>query len=179
MQTPNRLDAVNATDPSLGSAPGGESQDHDVLAELRRDLGAIVADLTKVVEVRSAQAKAAADQGLDAARDTIRTHPIAAIAVATLLGAGVAIAFSSPPRTTRSPSRLSDWAPPTSRAELMHRAEGVQRSASQSSTLSSLASAFERVVEQVSTIDPKSSLTPALQKAGDWLGSLRAAIGGK
>ncbi len=179
MQTPDRLDAVNATDPSLGNAREGESQDRDVLVELRRDLSVIVAELTKVVEERSAQAKAVADQGLDAARETIRTHPIAAIAVATLLGAGVAVALTSVPRTTRAPSRFADWAPATSRAELVHMAEGMQRSVSQSSTLASLASAFERVVEQISTIDPKSSLTPALEKAGTWLNTLRASVGGK
>jgi ElaB/YqjD/DUF883 family membrane-anchored ribosome-binding protein len=179
MHTPNRLDAVNDTDPSLGGAPQDESQDRDVLAELRGDLAAIVADLTKVVEARSAQAKVVADQGLEAARDTIRTHPVMAIAVAALLGAGVAIALTSAPRRSRAASRISDWIPPVPRAAVMHMADGMQHAAVQSSTLSSLASAFERMVEQLSTIDPKSSLTPALEKAGSWLNSVRSAMGGK
>jgi len=179
MPIPNRLEAVTELDPALGAAREGESPDRDVLAELRRDLSVIVAELTKVVEERSAQAKLAADQGLVAARGTIRTHPIASITVAALLGAGVAIAFASVPRSPRTASRLADWAPPTLRAELMRLAEGMQKSASQSSTLSSLASAFERVVENVSAFDSKTSLAPALEKAGTWLSSMRASMGGK
>lgn len=179
MPTPNRLDAMNATDPSLGSARDGDGQHRAVLEELRRDLGVIVAEVTKVAEERSAQAKVLADEGLEAARDTIRTHPMAAVAMATLLGAGIAIVLTSAPRASRATSRLASWAPPTSRAELMHMTDGMQKSVAQSSTLSSVASAFERLVEQISTIDPKSSLSPALEKAGAWLNSLRTSMGGK
>ena len=179
MQAPTRLDALNASDLSASNAGDGDGQDRAVLEELRRDLSVIVADLAKVVEDRSAQAKAVADEGLEAARDTIRTHPIAAIVMAVLLGAAVAVAITAPPRASRATSRLADWAPPTSRADLMHLAEGLHRSVAQSSTLASLATAFERVVEQISTIDPKSSLSPALEKAGTWLNSLRTTMVGK
>jgi hypothetical protein len=179
MQTPNRLDALGANESSAGTTGDGDGQDRAVLEELRRDLGVIVAELTKVVEERAAQAKALADEGLEVARDTIRTHPMAAITVAALMGAAVAIAFTSAPRAPRVTSRLANWSPPTSRADLLHMADGMHRSVAQSSTLSSLATAFERVVEQISTIDPKASLSPALEKAGSWLNSLRTAMGGK
>ena len=183
MQSPNRVDDMTVMEPATYASGDGLGPDQAVLAELRKDLGVIVADLAKVVEERVAQAKAAAiegmDQGLEAARSTIRTHPVSAIAVAALLGAGLAVALTSAAQPTRDASRLATWSPPTSRDEFMQRARSMQSSVSQSSTLSSLVSAFERVVESVSTIDPKSSLTPALEKAGTWLSGLRATMGGK
>ena len=150
------------------------------LAEIRAELTSLVADVTKLVESRATQVKDAAIQGaeagIDVARDTIRSHPIPAIAIAAVLGAAIAVALVPTSRHSRS-SRLTDWAPDLSRAHLGEMAQGLQRSAS--STGSSLLSAFERVVDSVSTIDPKTSLTPTIEKAAAWLSSIRGSIIGK
>lgn len=149
------------------------------LAEVRADLVTLVADVKRVVEARASQVKDAAidgaEAGVDFARDTIRSHPIPAIAIAAVVGAAIAVALT--PAVQKPRSRLPDWAPDITRTNLGEMAQGLQRSAS--STGSSLLSAFERVVDSVSTIDPKSSLTPTLEKAGAWLSSLRATMSGK
>lgn len=141
------------------------------LDELRRDLAAVVADAKRFAEVRVAQAEAAANDGLDIARDTIRAHPMAAIAVATLLGAAVAVALTPASRKT---SNWDKWVPGgLTTAHVQDMIANAQRSVSQSAAGSSMASALERVVESVSSIDPNTSLTPALEKAGAWLSALR------
>lgn len=158
-----------------------DADDHDaMIAALRVDLANVVADLKKIVEARASHAKdiaieGAAD-GLDFARDTIRAHPMAAIAVTAALGAALAVALTSTPRRALG-ARVADWIPDVRRADLEGMTRGLQRSAS--STGSSLLSAFERVVDSVSTIDPKSSLTPTLEKAAVWLSSLRGSTSGK
>ena len=149
------------------------------LAEVRADLAALVAEVKRVAEARASQVKDAAidsaEAGVDYARDTIRSHPIPAIAIAAVVGAAIAVALT--PAVQKPRLRMVDWAPDITRANLGEMAQGIQRSAS--STGSSLLSAFERVVDSVSTIDPKSSLTPTLEKAGAWLSSLRATMSGK
>ena len=150
------------------------------LAELRADLAALVADVKRVAEARASQVKDAAidgaEAGVDFARDTIRSHPIPAIAIAAVVGAAIAVALTPALHRSRT-ARLADWAPHITRANLGEMAQGLQRSAS--STGSSLLSAFERVVDSVSTIDPKSSLTPTLEKAAAWLSSFRGTVSGK
>ena len=149
------------------------------LAEVRSDLAALVAEVKRVAEARASQVKDAAIDGAEAsvdfARDTIRSHPIPAIAIAAVVGAAIAVALT--PAVQKPRSRLADWAPDITRTNLGEMAQGIQRSAS--STGSSLLSAFERVVNSVSTIDPKSSLTPTLEKAAAWLNSLRGTMSGK
>ena len=63
------------------------------------------------------------------------------------------------------------------RTGLGEMAEGLLLS--DSSAGSSLLSAFERVVDSVSTIDPKSSLATTLEKAAAWIGSLPGTVSGK
>lgn len=138
------------------------------LAAVRADLAALVADVTRVAESRASQVKNAAiddaEAGVDFARDTIRSHPLPAVAIAFVVGAAVAVGLTPTSRRSGS-ARRGDWTP-----DLGQMAQGLQRSAS--STGSSVLSAFERVVDSVSTIDPKSSLTPAIEKAAGWLSSL-------
>lgn len=150
------------------------------LAEVKADLAALVADVKKVVEARASQVKHAtiegAETGAEFARDKIRAHPIPAIAIAAIVGAAIAVALTPAPHRSRT-ARLGDWSPDITRASLGDMAQGLPRSAS--SNGASLLSAFERVVDSVSTIDPKSSLTPTLEKAGAWLNSMRAFVSGK
>lgn len=179
MLTPNRTDAFAQDAQSNEGGPDHAAPDHSVLLELRKDLAAVVADLTKIVEHRAAQAKAGAEAGIDTASTMIRSHPVASVAVAVLLGAGVAVAVLPSSRPSRRTLRAHDWALPAMPAAFAQTVRDLPSSVANSSTLASLASAFERVVEHIATVDPKSSLTPALQKAGSWLTELRGAMGAR
>ena len=150
------------------------------LAAVRADLARLVADVTSVVAARASQVGGAAveggEAGVDFARDTIRSHPIPAVALAAVAGAAIAVLMVPSSRQPRS-GRLAERASDLTRTSFGDMAQGLQRSAS--STGSSLLSAFERVVESVSSIDPQSSITPTLEKAASWLGSLRGTLSGK
>lgn len=150
------------------------------LDQVRSELVELVADVKSVVEARAMQIKnstvESSEAGADFARDTIRSHPLPAIAVAAIVGAAVAIALTPASRHSRS-APLPAWAPDGTRTNFGEMAQELQRTASTNG--SSLLSAFERVVDAVSTIDPKSSLTPTLEKAGAWLTSMRGFMSGK
>jgi len=153
--------------------------DPTVLLELRRDLAAIVGDLSRVVAQRAAQAKAGATDGIGAVSTMIRSHPVSSVAAAALLGAGVAAVVLPSSRPSRHTLHARDWSLPTMPAAFLQTIRDLPSAVSGSSTLSSLASALERVVEHIATVDPKSSLTPALEKAGTWLSTLRSTMGAK
>ena len=172
----NRIDAFAQEAQTSEGGPGQAPPDHSVLQELRTDLSAIVADLTKIVEHRAAQAKAGAADGISAASAMIRSHPVASVAVAALVGAGVAVLVLPLSHPARRTLRARDWSLPAMPAAFVQTVRDLPSSVAGSSTLSSLASAFERVVEHVATVDPKSSLTPALEKAGAWLSGLRSTM---
>jgi ElaB/YqjD/DUF883 family membrane-anchored ribosome-binding protein len=150
------------------------------LAEVRAELAAVVAEFKSVVEARSAQATVVvaevAEVGLDFTRETIRSHPLPAIAVAAVAGAVIGLALL-PVSPSAHPRRRAEWVPDAIQPHLDRKLEAVQRSAE--SNGSSFLSAFERVVNSVSSIDSKSSLTPTLEKAATWLNSLRGSFGGK
>jgi ElaB/YqjD/DUF883 family membrane-anchored ribosome-binding protein len=182
------LNAGSSELPKSARATTGNNHDRsDEYAELRRELAAIAGDVKSIVETRAAQvqqlATDTAEAGLDATRETIRDYPVTSIAVAAILGAALAIALTPAPRRPSLAARIgnfgSHYVPDVTRADLNDMARHLQRSASQAVQGSPLAAAFERVVDSVSSIDPKSSLTPALEKAGAWLSSLRASMGGK
>jgi ElaB/YqjD/DUF883 family membrane-anchored ribosome-binding protein len=168
---------------SVGATAGNSHDRSAEYADLRRELAMIASDVGAIIETRAAQAKQlatdAAEASLESTRETIREYPVSSIAVATVLGAVIAIALTSPPRRPSLAARIGHYVPEVTRADLNDMARQLQRSASHAVHGSSLSSAFERVVDSVSSIDPKSSLTPALEKAGAWLSSMRASIGGK
>jgi ElaB/YqjD/DUF883 family membrane-anchored ribosome-binding protein len=185
MPTPNSLGDHSNADINDAS-PDWDARDTDQhrsdLEALRQDLAAVVGDLKKVVEARTAQAtataKAGVEQGLDAARDTIRSHPVTAVTVALLVGAALAIAIIPARRPPTTRQRLAEWVPATG-AQVTQFAHGVQDRVRSSGTMASLGSALERVIESVSSIDPKTSLAPALKQAGTWFSSLKSALIGK
>jgi len=149
----------------------------DVLAELRRDLAAVVADLKREVEARGADAGAIAQQGVGATREIIVRHPVVAIGTALLLGAGLGL-LVMPPRPVRSRSaRAYDWAASAVPAGFSNAIAQLPPAYTRVPDLSMLGSTLERVIEAVSSVDPGASIPPALQKAGEWLRSARAAIG--
>jgi ElaB/YqjD/DUF883 family membrane-anchored ribosome-binding protein len=168
---------------TTGAATGNGHDRSAEYAELRRELAMITSNVSIIIETRAAQAKQmateAAEAGLQTTRETIRDYPVASIAVATILGAALAIALTPATRRPSLTARLGHYVPEVTRADLNDMVRHFQRSASHALHGSSLSSAFERVVDSVSSIDPKSSLTPALEKAGAWLSSLRTAMGGK
>jgi len=174
MPTPDRMENFGAS--RVMPEPERAAQ----IAELRKDLASLVAEVAQVVEARAMQAKdatvEAVDTGLGATRECIRSYPVASIATATVIGAALATLLV-PSRPQRSGvARLRAWAPDITRADLREMAGELQRTASRNLNGSSLLPTFERVVDSVSSIDPKTTLTPALEKAGSWLSSLR---GGK
>jgi len=178
MLPPNRIDTMAPLSQSFEDAPDHAPPDPTVLLELRKDLAAVVADLSRIVAQRAAQAKAGATDGIDAANTMIRSHPVASVAAAALLGAGLAAVVLPSARPPRRALRARDWPLPTMPA-FVQTERDLPSSVAGSSTFSSLASAFERVVEHIATVDPKSSLTPALEKAGTWLSTLRSTMGAK
>jgi hypothetical protein len=176
MLSPVEYDRSNSVAAPVSSSP-------DVTAELvvlRQDLALLVADVARLVEARAIQAKAFAvenvEAGLDATRSTIRAYPVTSIAVATVIGAAVAIMITSQPRRPNLSARLGHIVPNVTRPDLAEMVHHLQRSASTAVQGSGLASAFERVVDSVSSIDARSSLAPALEKAGAWLSSLRTSV---
>jgi hypothetical protein len=189
-QEPSMLTMLNTESSELtnsgGAAAGNGHDSSAAYADLRRELAMIASNVGIIAETRAEQAKKlateATEASLDATREIIRDYPVASIAAATLLGAAIAIALTAPRRPTLA-ARASQWGeqmmPSVTRADLNDLTRQLQRSASNSMPGSSLASVFERVVDSVSSIDPKSTLTPALEMAGAWLGSLRATMGGK
>ncbi len=148
------------------------------LAELRKDLSILVADVKKVADARVVQVRDAATEGVSATRDIIRSYPVASVAVATIIGAAAAIIIL-PASQARPTSRFRAWMPDITQADLREMAHGLQRTAAQNLNGPSLLSTFERVVDSVSSIDPKATLTPAIEKAGTWLSSMREALKGK
>jgi hypothetical protein len=157
----------------------GTDQDRMLQIEaLRRDLAAVVDDAKRIVASQVAQAGATvehvANDSVDVVRETIRAHPMAAIAAAVVVGAALAVVLT--PAAPRKMASRGGWVPSALTAtHVQEMISNAQSSAVNSTAGSSLASALERVVESVSSIDPKASLTPALEKAGAWLGSLRSA----
>jgi hypothetical protein len=155
--------------------------EHDRIAqldELKMDLAAIVADTRRIVASRLAQAdlgaRAAATSGAVIARDTIRSHPIASITVAAIIGAGIAVALTP---AAKKRSSWATWAPAAlSPAHLQEMLSDGQRSVAQSSAVASIGSRLERMLDSISSIDPNASLTPAIEKAGVWLNSMRNAL---
>jgi ElaB/YqjD/DUF883 family membrane-anchored ribosome-binding protein len=175
MPTPDRSDEFVPNKTTTG-APGGVEA---TLVELRNDLATLVAEVKQVVETRSARAQEAAHVGLDATRDTIRSNPVASLAIATVIGAAAAMLLVPAKPTTRRLSQLREWTPAITPADLHDIVRNLQQAASRSTSGTPLMSVFERVVDSVSSIDPKASLAPALEKAGAWLNSLRGTVAGK
>jgi len=174
----NRADMLAQEAQASEGGPDHAPPDPIVLLELRRDLAAIVADLSKVVAQRVAQAKAGATDGFGAASTMIRSHPVASVAAAALFGAGLAAVVLPSARPSRRAIHARDWPLPAMPA-FVQTVRDIPAALSGSPAFSSLASAFERVVGHIATVDPKSSLTPALEKAGAWLSTLRTTMGAK
>jgi hypothetical protein len=175
---------ANSLDDSAQAAGGFDRStdkgipDPAVLAELRRDLAAIVADVREIVARRAVEASTLAQDGMtqtvDAARSSIRTHPFLAIGIAVLMGAGAAVALTA----VAGPSRQRQRAPslPERAAGFIHSASEFPGTVLNSPTISSWSTAFERLVEAISTIDPKSPLGPTWGKASSWLSDLKSAL---
>ena len=175
------LSADNAHDamhPGSISATGSQDKDSsETIAELRRDLAAVAAAFKAVIDVEVGQAANVvadeAQKGVSVARDLIRSNPVAAICLAGLIGAAVGVAVM-PAKPRSRLSQLRDWAP---NVDLRAMSNDIQRTASNAGP--SMLSAFERVVESVSSIDPTATINPAIEKAWAWLTSLGASAGGK
>jgi hypothetical protein len=175
---------ANSLDDSAQAAGGFDRStdkgipDPAVLAELRRDLAAIVADVREIVARRAVEASTLAQDGMtqtvDAARSSIRLHPILAIGIAVLLGAGAAVALTRASGSSRRRER--SWSLPAQAAGFVRSASEIPGAVMRSSTLSTLSTAFERLVDAISTIDPKSPLGPTWGKASSWLSDLKSAL---
>ena len=162
-----------------------EAGDHSArasqLAALRAELALIATEFGQVVEARSAQARDfAVDEataGLSATRSTIRSQPLASLAVAAIAGAALAV-LVIPKGYSRNSARGHDWSLDATRAELNSALDRVRNAMPHANT-SSLMSSFERMIESLSSIDAKSTLMPAWEKLGPWLQSLRGSTIGK
>ncbi len=164
---------------------GAESADHSAyasqVAALREELASIATEFGRIVEQRSAQARDfAVDEataGLAATRTAIRSQPLAAMAIATVAGVALAVMII-PKGRPRHRAFGHDWSIDATRAELNNALDRVRHAMPNAST-SSLMSSFERMMESLSSIDPKSTLMPAWEKIGPWLQSLRSSTIGK
>jgi ElaB/YqjD/DUF883 family membrane-anchored ribosome-binding protein len=152
-----------------------QDTDASTIAELRKSVSAIGDELSAVVERRSRALKEGTQAGANSLRRTIRRQPVVAIGVATLAGALLALAVV--PRFSRghSRSRWESWAPnmpSITRADLHDFADTVQRSVARAA--SSAPSSIERLVDAVTKIEAKESLSEMMQKAGSWLQRMRS-----
>jgi ElaB/YqjD/DUF883 family membrane-anchored ribosome-binding protein len=162
------------------SSYGAEAEAHETtLAELRNDLAEVTADVRRVIDARTKRAQQAASAGIDMARDTIKANPVASMMVATAVGAAVALLIVPAPHAAPRLRNIREWAPHVTRADLQEMMGQLQATASNATAGTPLLSIFERVVDSVSSIDPKTTLTPALEKAGAWLSSFRTSVLGK
>ena len=127
MTQPNSLDDAAQAAGEFGHSTDYGVPDPAVLAELRHDLAAIVADVREIVARRAVVASTLAQDGmtqtLDAARTSIRVHPILAIGIAVLLGAGAAVALT----TVSGPARRRErsWSLPAQAAGVVQSAREV------------------------------------------------------
>ncbi len=161
-------------------APSSSSDDW-TLEEMRERVAAIAEDLKKVVEARSHAAKEQAQDGVKALRKGIRRQPALAMGIATVAGATLAL-IAVPRLGRRAPvSRWDAWVPSmpsVTRADLYDFAHNMQTSALRAANSVPLTSSLERLVDAVSKVEPGSSLTSAIEKAGNWLQKMRTAAKG-
>jgi ElaB/YqjD/DUF883 family membrane-anchored ribosome-binding protein len=155
-------------------APSGS--DEWTLDHLRESVADIASDLKKVVDARARAVQDNAQDGVKALRKSIRKQPTAAMAIAA--GAGALLAVLLVPRFGRRPaSRWQAWMPamPVTRADLYDFADSMQRSALRAANSVPLTSSLERLVDAMSKVEPNASFASAVEKAGNWLQSLRSA----
>jgi ElaB/YqjD/DUF883 family membrane-anchored ribosome-binding protein len=156
-------------------APSSSSSDH-WLDELRSSVASIADDLKKVVEARGQAAKEQAQDGVKALRKGIRRQPALTMAIATGVGAVLAV-IAVPRFGRRAPvSRWDAWMPsmPTvTRADLYDFVHHIQNSALRAANSVPLTSSLERLVDAVSKVEPSASLTSAIEKASGWIQKLR------
>jgi ElaB/YqjD/DUF883 family membrane-anchored ribosome-binding protein len=163
-------------------APSSSSSDPSTLDELRSSVASIADDLKKVVEARGQAAKEQAQDGVKALRKGIRRQPALAMAIATGVGAVLAV-IAVPRFGRRAPvSRWDAWMPsmPTvTRADLYDFVHHIQNSALRPANSVPLTSSLERLVDAVSKVEPSASLTSAIEKAGTWIQKLRTGAKAK
>ncbi len=107
---------------------GSEKDAHQtILAELRRDLVEVTAQVRLVVDARTKRAQKAAFVGVEMTRDTIKANPFASIIAATAIGAAVALLVVPPKRRARTLTNIREWAPQVTRADLQEMVESYRR----------------------------------------------------
>jgi hypothetical protein len=151
-------------------AQGGEAS---ALAELRKSVSAIGEELSTVIERRGRALKESTEAGANSLRRSIRRQPVAAIGIATLAGALFALALVPRISRDRIPSRWAGWVPQVSGADLYNAADSLQRSLARATSTAPLTSSLERLVDALTRIDSKESLSEMLQKAGSWFQRVR------
>lgn len=153
---------------------GTKNPDASTIAELRKSVSAIGDELSAVVDRRSRALKEGTQAGANSLRRTIRRQPVVAIGVATLAGALLALLVVPRGSRGRAASRWDGWVPHVSRAELYEVADSLQRSVARAANAAPFASSFERLVDSLTKIEPKESLSETIQKAGSWLQRMRS-----
>ncbi len=157
----------------------GDTAKTSQIDELKAELAAVATEFARIVEDKAIQTKDFAvretAEGLEGARGFIRAQPLAALAIATILGATLAIILV--PKPSRSRGLLNrdwgrDWGLDSARAELSHTLDRLKSSMPDTSR-GSLMSSFERVMDSVANIDPKASLMPAWEKLAPYVQSLK------
>jgi hypothetical protein len=143
------------------------------LAELRKSVSAIGKELSTVIETRSRALKEGTEAGASSLRRSIRRQPAVAMGVATLAGALLALAIVPRISRDRVPSRWAGWVPQVTGADLYSAADSLQRSLARATSTAPLTSSLERLVDAVTRIDSKESLSQMLQKAGSWFQRVR------
>jgi ElaB/YqjD/DUF883 family membrane-anchored ribosome-binding protein len=159
-------------------APSSSSDDW-TLDELRGSVASIADDLKKVVETRGQAAKEQAQDGVKALRKGVRKQPALAMAIATAVGAVIAV-VAVPRFGRRAPvSRWDAWVPSmpaVTRADLYDFAHNMQNSALRAANSVPLTSSLERLVDAVSKVEPGASLTSAIEKASGWIQKMLTAV---
>lgn len=147
------------------------------LEDLRKDVTALVETVRTVAERRARAVQEHADAGLMALRREVRRHPTAAVGLAALGGALLAIALV--PRFEAKRTPRSAFA--ATRADVYDLADEIQSSIRRAvqATGAPLTASLNKVVDAVTSVDAKSSLTPLLERAMSWIERSRSAVAAK
>lgn len=161
-----------------GEASRGRDTQPSTYESLRQEVEAIAESLQAVAEQRARWLKNQTDAGLVTVRQQIRRHPGPALGIAMAAGALLAVALVPRAAATRRSSSWGYGSLPVTRADLEDLADSVQRSVARAVRAAGppVASSLNSVVDAVTSIDPKGSITPLVEKVMAWVDRTRTDV---
>lgn len=169
MTTPQPKSATNVTPLPKNGEPSGST-----LGELRAQVESIAAEFAEIAKKRAEDISDQAGAGISELKTRIKRNPTLSMGIAA--GAGALIGFALVPRRAQRRSGWTQWTP-VSRADLYEMADDLQHSIRRAASASAvpITNSLERVVNAVSSVDPKTTIAPAIDTARKWLSDIRSS----